>query len=167
MLPFIRTALCPAGAGHGQGPEPGPYLPRRPDSGLALSLTVPCVPRSAAIVRGAMASALRAHGLDRFGLPALLVATEFVAAATKSAHGEDLYLSLRHRNDALRVVVWDQHPRHVDPDAVILCEDRRRRSLWLLAAVVDDWGGDWGVGEAAVRPESRHHGTKSWAFLPR
>ncbi|MGW1427258.1 hypothetical protein ACWD6K_01345 [Streptomyces sp. NPDC002431] len=44
-----------------------------------------------------------------------------------------------------------------------LCEARRRRALWLLAAVVDDWGGEWGSGEA-VPP---HHGTKSWVTLPR
>ncbi|MBT2506110.1 ATP-binding protein [Streptomyces sp. ISL-98] len=159
MPPYIRTALCPVSA----EPRPGPYLRRRrPGDGLALSLTVPCVPRSAAIVRNAMTSALHAHSLDRYGLPATVVATELVSTATKLTPEEDLYLSLRHRDNALRLVVWDQHPHHASPVAVSLCEERRRRSLWLLAAVVEDWGGDWGVGDA--RPP--HSGTKSWVLLP-
>ena len=39
----------------------------------------------------------------------------------------------------------------------------RRRALWLLTAVVDVWGGNWGVREARL-PRG---GTKSWVFPPR
>ncbi|MBT2489183.1 ATP-binding protein [Streptomyces sp. ISL-96] len=160
MPPYLRTALCPVASA---APRPGgPYLRPRADDGLALSLTVPCEPRSAAIARNAMTSALHAHGLDRYGPLATLAATELISTAAKLTTGDDLYLSLRHRDNALRLVVWDQHPHHADPDAVTLCEQRRRRSLWLLAAVVDDWGGEWGIGDA--RPP--HYGTKSWVVLP-
>ncbi|MDJ0466544.1 ATP-binding protein [Streptomyces sp. H27-C3] len=144
MPPYLRTALCPVAAPSGTGAAPAPYLRPRPDKGPALSLTVPCVPRSAGIVRATISCALRAHGLDRFGPPATLAVTELTATATRLDAQDDLYLSLRHRDDVLRLVVWDQHPRHSDPDAVAVCEERRRRSLWLLAAVVDDWGGEWG-----------------------
>ncbi|WP_434595724.1 ATP-binding protein [Streptomyces sp. A5-4] len=163
MSPSIRSALCPVAASSGTGGQSGPYLRPRPDEGLALSLTVPCAPRSAGIVRTAFRCALHAHGLDRYALPATVAVTELIATATRLEGEEDLYLSLRHREDVLRLVVWDQHPRHSDPDAVAVCEQRRRRSLWLLAAVVGDWGGDWGVGDA--RPP--HRGTKSWVVLPR
>lgn len=163
MSPFIRTALCPVAANSGTGVPSDRDRRSRPDEDLALSLTVPCAPRSAGIVRTAFGCALRVHGLDRYAPPAALVVTELIATATRLDAEEDLYLSLRHRDDVLRLVVWDQHPRHADPDAVAVCEERRRRSLWLLAAVVEDWGGDWGVGDA--RPP--HRGTKSWVVLPR
>ncbi|MGR8008567.1 ATP-binding protein [Streptomyces hypolithicus] len=162
MPPYLCSPLCPV-ASAGPRPGGGPYLNRRPDDGLGLSLTVPGVPRSAAIVRNAINSALYAHALTRFGPPAALAVTELVATAAKLTPGEDVYLSLRHRDNALRLVVWDQHPRHADPDAVSLCDERRRRTLWLLAAVVDDWGGSWGVGDA--RPPQR--GVRSWVVLPR
>ncbi|MFD6275447.1 hypothetical protein ACFWFI_07720 [Streptomyces sp. NPDC060209] len=102
------------------------------------------------------------YGLRSHGWPATLAVTELIAVNAALTPGRELYLSLRHRDDALRLVVWDQHPRHADPDTLALCEVRRRRALWLLAAVVDDWGGDWGVGEA--RPP--HQGVKSWVLLP-
>ncbi|MFF3453340.1 ATP-binding protein [Streptomyces sp. NPDC002730] len=159
MPPFLRSALCPVAATD-RPTVPG-GLPPAP--GLALSLTVPGEPCSAAIVRTAMASALHVHGLDRYTPPATLAVTELMATATKLTPSRDLYLSLRHRDDVLRLVVWDQHPQHTDPDAVTLCDERRRRALWLLTAVVDDWGGEWGVCDA-LPP---HHGTKSWVVLPR
>ncbi|WP_267243164.1 hypothetical protein [Streptomyces sp. PR69] len=55
-----------------------------------------------------------------------------------------------------------RHPRHRDPDAVSVCEERRRRSLWLLDAMAEEHGGDWGMEEA----HPPHRGTKSWALLP-
>ncbi|MFF4095805.1 hypothetical protein ACFYYY_18565 [Streptomyces sp. NPDC001834] len=45
----------------------------------------------------------------------------------------------------------------------VLREARRRRELWLLEAVVDDWGGEWGVCDVPLP----HRGTKSWVALPR
>ncbi|MEU5218856.1 ATP-binding protein [Streptomyces sp. NPDC020807] len=156
MSPTLRTVLaptlCPAAA------------PPRPGAGsapsLAYSLTLPGDPRSAAVARAAVSAVLRAHGLDGHSLAALLVVTELVGTAARLAPGVDLHLFLRHRADALRILVWDQHPAHPDPDVEALCADRRRRSLWLLDAAVDDWGGEWG-GERGVR------GVKSWVTLPR
>lgn len=58
--------------------------------------------------------------------------------------GLDRYVSARHRDNALRVVVRDQHQRHADPDTVTLCGERRRSALWLLDSVADDRGGELG-----------------------
>jgi hypothetical protein len=158
-----RATLCPAIREVDTAPGPSPYPHRRSGAGLAVSLTLPGDPRSPAIARRVVTAALHAHGLATYLWPAVLLAAELTAVTATLTPGRDLYLSLRHRNDALRLVLWDQHPSHVDPDTLALCEGRRRRALWLLAAVVDDWGGEWGLGEA--RPP--HQGTKSWALLPR
>jgi len=162
MPSTLRPAsLCPAPL---RRPTRAAGLPdaHRPP-GSALSLTLPGAARSVAVARAAVASALHAHGLDAFAFPAVQASSELVAVATRLTPADDVYLSLRQRDDALRLVVWDQHPRHADPVARSVCEDRRLRALWLLAAVVDDWGGKWGV----CGTESPHRGTKSWALLPR
>ncbi|WP_405665206.1 ATP-binding protein [Streptomyces sp. NBC_01166] len=148
--PPQRAALCPARA-----PRPAP--------GLVLSLTLPGDPRSAAVGRHAVAASLPRYGLHSYAWPVTLAVTELIAVNAALTPGRELYLSLRHRDDVLRLVLWDQHPRHTDPDTLTLCEARRRRALWLLAAVVDDWGGEWGVTEGPPP----HRGTKSWALLPR
>ncbi|WP_411085237.1 hypothetical protein [Streptomyces sp. 061-3] len=77
--------------------------------------------------------------------------------------GLDLYVSARRRDSALRLVVWDQHPRHADPVTVTLCAERRRSALWLLDSAVDDWGGEWGVCDT-LPP---HAGIRSWVQRPR
>ncbi|WP_392751811.1 hypothetical protein [Streptomyces sp. LN590] len=77
--------------------------------------------------------------------------------------GLDRYVSARHRDNALRVVVRDQHQRHADPDTVTLCGERRRSALWLLDSVADDRGGEWGVCDAAPP----HAGIRTWAQLRR
>lgn len=173
------AALCPAVAearmpfpdayAHSTEPRPPqPYL--RPKGGsarsaprLALSFTLPGDIRSAGIARTATAAALEAHGLASYAWPVAYAVTELVSATARMSPGRELYVSLRQRADAVRLLVWDQHPQHAEPDLAGLCEARRRRALWLLAAVVDDWGGEWGVCEAAA-PQ---RGTKSWAALPR
>ncbi|MGP3984234.1 ATP-binding protein [Streptomyces sp. KR80] len=139
--------------------------PPRPPSpeDLACSLTLPGQSHCAAIARTAVRSTLHTHGLDAFAPAAVQAASELVSAACRLTPGEDLYLSVRYRAAALRLILWDQHPHHVDPTAVATCEGRRRRALWLLAAVTEACGGDWGTAEA--RPPQQ--GTKSWALLPR
>ncbi|WP_432104922.1 hypothetical protein [Streptomyces sp. bgisy091] len=109
-----------------------------------------------------MASALRVYGLPSQIWPATHVVTELIAHSAALTPGRELYLSLRHRDDALRLVLWDQHPSHPDPRTHALCEVRRRRTLWFLAVVVDDWGGEWGSREA----REPHQGVKSWVVLP-
>ncbi|MBT2492570.1 ATP-binding protein [Streptomyces sp. ISL-96] len=160
MSPTLRTALCPVAPSATAALHRAPRPPR--PSSLAYSLTIPGEPHCAAIARTAVRSALRAHHLAPYADIAVLAASELIATAAKLTPGEDLYLSLRYRNATLRLVLWDQHPRHKDPDAITLCAERRRRSLWLLAALVDDCGGDWGSAEA----HPPHRGTKSWAVLP-
>ncbi|MEV0787134.1 ATP-binding protein [Streptomyces sp. NPDC050423] len=164
------TALCPAAVAETwTPPRPHPYL--RPkgrtasgrERGLTLSFTLPGEIRSAYIGRTAIAAALEAHGLVRFAWPTTHAASELIAVTARMSPGRELYVSLRHRDDAVRLLVWDQHPHHVEPDLAALCEERRRRALWLLAAVVDDWGGEWGVCEASQSQQ----GTKSWVSLPR
>ncbi|MFF1464850.1 ATP-binding protein [Streptomyces sp. NPDC058330] len=143
---------------------PAPYplaLPLHPpgDEGAApprpaLSLTLPGDPRSASVARAAVTAALQVHGLTAYLWPAVAVAAEMVTVAARATPGRDLYLALRHRDDALRLLVWDQHSPNPP------CMARRRRALWLLAAVVDDWGGEWGVRDGLP-------GSKAWAVLPR
>ncbi|GAA2936449.1 hypothetical protein ACFPN0_21300 [Kitasatospora cinereorecta] len=103
MSSYPRTVLCPVA----ETAAPGSGLPR-----AAVSLTLPGARRSSAIARGAVTAALRAHGLTAYLWPAVLVAAELVAVTVSLTPGRDLYLSLRHRDDVLRLLVWDQHPHH-------------------------------------------------------
>ncbi|MEV8453944.1 ATP-binding protein [Streptomyces sp. NPDC052095] len=166
MLAASLAPICPVVAEAG---TPVPYLRAAPFRegvgrlGLGLSFTVPGDYRSPFIGRTVVAAALQAHGLGRYVWPATHVVHELVAVSARISPGREIYVSLRQREDAVRLLVWDQHVRHDRPHVASLCEARRRRVLWLLAAVVDDWGGEWGSGEA-VPP---HHGTKSWVTLPR
>jgi hypothetical protein len=128
-----------------------------------MSFTLPGDARSPLIGRTAIAAALEAHGLAPYIWPATLAVTELITVNARMSPGKELYVSLRHRDDVLRLLVWDQHPQHSEPDMATLCETRRRRALWLLAAVVDDWGGEWGACEASP-PQI---GIKSWVVLPR
>ncbi|MGW0935076.1 ATP-binding protein [Streptomyces sp. NPDC002666] len=176
------AALCPAvtetrmpfpeAYAHSTRPHPPqPYLrpkgdperARRSAPRLSLSFTLPGDIRSARIARTATAAALDAHGLAAYVWPVTYAVTELVAVTARMSPGRELYVSLRHRDDAVRLLVWDQHPHHTEPDLATLCEARRRRALWLLAAVVDDWGGEWGMCDA----DAPQRGTKSWAALPR
>ncbi|MFB6813537.1 ATP-binding protein [Streptomyces sp. NPDC056347] len=166
----MRTAspapLCPVAAEAG---TPVPYLRPVPvpeevsGRGFRLSFTLPGDFRSPFVGRTVVAAALEAHGLGRYVWPATHVVHEMVAVGARISPGRELYVSLRQREDGVRFLVWDQHARHDRPHVAALCEARRRRALWLLAAVVDDWGGEWGSGEA----ELPHCGTKSWVMLPR
>ncbi|MFG2596858.1 ATP-binding protein [Streptomyces sp. NPDC048462] len=161
------AALCPALAPAEQRPRPH-LRPRsragRDGAGITLSLTLPGSTRSAVIGRTAVGAALEAHGLARYVWPATHAVSELLAVGARMTPGKELYVSLRHRDDAVRLLVWDQHPHHAEPDTAALCEVRRRRALWMLAAVVDDWGGEWGTCEA---PQPERLGNKSWVVLPR
>ncbi|WP_385622325.1 ATP-binding protein [Streptomyces sp. P8-A8] len=173
MHSFSLAALCPAVAG---ARTPAPYshrtlrpapqpAPRSGGSGhgLVLSFTLPGDVRSAFVGRTAVSAALEANGLAPYVWPATHAVAELVAVTVRMSPGRELYVSVRHRDDAVRLLVWDQHPHHGDRDLATLCGTRRRRALWLLAAVVDDWGGEWGACEA----EPSQRGTKSWVVLPR
>ncbi|MEV7865674.1 ATP-binding protein [Streptomyces sp. NPDC088124] len=163
-MPLMRATHCPvvqpvlAGAGLGGRRR---NRPPRPE-GLAYSFTLPGEPHCAATARTTIRSALEVHGLAAYTDLAVLVATELVGTAVKLTPGRELYLSLRYRRGAVRLVLWDQHPHHIDPDDVSVCEERRRGALWLLAVMVGDCGGEWGTAEA----EPPQRGVKAWAFLP-
>ncbi|MFE4534179.1 ATP-binding protein [Streptomyces scopuliridis] len=163
-MPLMRATHCPVAqpvlAHAGLAGRRRNRLPRL--ESLAYSFTLPGEPHCAAAARAAIRSALEVHGLAPYADLAVLVATELIATAVRLTPDRELYLSLRHRTDALRLVLWDQHPRHADPDDVSLCAERRRGALWLLAASVDECGGEWGTAEA----EPPQRGVKSWAVLP-
>ncbi|MBO0518213.1 ATP-binding protein, partial [Streptomyces beijiangensis] len=98
---------------------------------------LPAAPRSAAIARIATASALRAHNLTPLTDSAVLAASELIACAAKfSPPDAEIYLSLRHRDDAVRLVVYDAHPRHANPRLAAACDARRRAALRVLACLV-------------------------------
>ncbi|MFD9629392.1 ATP-binding protein [Streptomyces violascens] len=155
MLTTCSAAACPAA-------RPAPIVCPPPPEGLSLSLTLPGEPHCAGIARSAVRSALHAHALDPFVPEAVLAASELVAVAAYLNPSQDLYLSLRHRDSALRLIVYDAHARHAHPRLATACDARRRSGLRLLAAVVRDCGGDWGFGES----REPGGGTRSWAVLP-
>ncbi|WP_367136894.1 MULTISPECIES: ATP-binding protein [Streptomyces] len=139
------------------------YKPRSCDpSALSYSFTVPGDPLSATVVRTTTRSVLRAHGLTTIEEPALSAAGELVACATKFAPGQDLYHSLRWCDGALRIVNWDAHHAHSDPRDAARCTTYRKRTLLLLAAVIHECGGDWGISKSGPATE----GTLVWARLP-
>lgn len=135
--------------------------PPSPD-GLSCSLTVPGEPYSAQIARSTVRSVLHAHRLDRVVPAAVQVVGELMAAAWYLDPGRSLYLALRHREDALRLTVYDGHTPHTHPRLAAHCEARRRTALRVMAAVVRDCGGAWGFGES----REPGGGTRTWASLP-
>ncbi|MFJ5832583.1 ATP-binding protein [Streptomyces sp. NPDC093089] len=108
-------------------------------------------------------SLLNRHGLSDLGETAALAASELVAGAYRFTPDREMVLRVRWQYEALRIVVYDQHPAHAAPAAAEECRDRRSRSMWLLAAAVDSHGGDWGLAPV-LTPGG---GTKSWALLHR
>ncbi|WP_328501773.1 ATP-binding protein [Streptomyces sp. NBC_00457] len=146
-------------------PTPGTDLhpiPPTPES-LAYSLTLPAAPQSPSIARAATRTILRAHGLEDVAEAAVQAVSELAACACRFTTAAEVYVSLRYREDALRVILYDAHPRHINPRLSAACDARRRASLRLLACVVRTCDGDWGFGEAR-EPTG---GTRMWAVLPR
>lgn len=153
--PGCFTACPPAPDSPDAGEAPSP-------DGLACSLTVPGEPYSAQIARGTVRSALHAHRLDRVVPAAVQVVGELFAASWYLGPGRSLYLSLRHREGALRLTVYDGHTPHSHPRLAAHCEARRRAALRVMSAVVRDCGGSWGFGES----REPGGGTRTWASLP-
>ncbi|MGW6535331.1 ATP-binding protein [Streptomyces sp. NPDC055011] len=130
---------------------------------LSHSMLLPGDASCAGLAREAVRGLLARHGLAELRGTAALAASELAAAAHRFTPDREMVLRLRWRYDALRIVVYDQHPAHRAPDAAEACRDRRSRGMWLLAAAVEEHGGDWGL-TPALTPEG---GTKSWALLLR
>lgn len=136
-------------------------VPPSPDS-LTFSLTLPAGPASSRVARVAARAALQSHGLDDMADATLQVVGELAACASRFTPGEEVYLSLRYRESALRVVLYDGHRRHEHPRLVEACDARRRAALRLLGCVVRACDGEWGFGEA----REPGGGTRMWTVLP-
>jgi hypothetical protein len=139
-----------------------PSAPPAPEA-LTYSLTLPAAPQSPAIARTATRTILRAHGLEDVTDAALQVVSELAACACRFTPAADVYVSLRYRDDTLRVILYDAHPRHTNPRLASACDARRRATLRVLACVVRACAGDWGFGDA----REPGGGTRMWAVLPR
>ncbi|AZM60286.1 MULTISPECIES: sensor histidine kinase [unclassified Streptomyces] len=151
------AGLCPIAA-----PADLPPAGPEPDT-LSYSFTLPAGAQSPGIARAAARTILRVHGLEDMTDPAVQVLGELAATAYRLAPATELYVSLRYRDDALRVTLYDAHPRHTHPRLATACDTRRRAALRLLACVVKACSGDWGVGDA----REPGGGTRMWAVLPR
>lgn len=138
-----------------------PHDPPSPHT-LRYSFTFPGEPYSAAVARGTVAAVLRTHRLDGLVPAATQTTGELIAAAWHSSPGDGLYLSVSYRDDALRLIAYDAHGPHPHPRLAALCDSRRRSHLRVLAALIQDCGGDWGLGPA----REPNGGTRTWATLP-
>lgn len=162
-MPMVVATTCPDsrtlddvhahGAGHPRTPTP---------DDLTYSLTLPASATSPAVARRAVAAILWAHGLGYVTEAALQVTAELTTCACRFTPAEEVYLRLRHRDGALRVIAYDGHPRHTNPRLAAICDERRRASLNLMACVVRACAGDWGFGDA----REPGGGTRMWAVLP-
>lgn len=159
-MPLAVPTTCPDGTLDGVHPHPAERPPTADD--LTYSLTLPSAPTSPAVARRAVAAILQAHGLRDLADAAVQVTAELAACACRFTPSDDVYLRLRHRDGALRVIAYDAHPRHTNPRLAAICDERRRASLNLMACVVRACVGDWGFGDA----REPGGGTRMWAVLP-
>lgn len=136
-------------------------VPPSPDS-LTFSLTLPAGPTSSHVARVATRAVLHSHGLDDMTDAVTQVVGELAACASRFTPGQEVYMSLRYREAALRAVLYDGHRRHEHPRLVEACDARRRAALRLLGCVVRACDGEWGFGEA----REPGGGTRMWAVLP-
>ncbi|MFE9613680.1 ATP-binding protein [Streptomyces sp. NPDC006012] len=145
-------------------PQPTPDRPPAhptPET-LAYSFTLPAASYSPAIIRAATRTILRAHGLEDVTDAAVQVVSELASCACRFTTTE-VYVSLRYRDRALRVTLYDGHPDHSGRHATSVCEARRRAALRVLSAVVKACSGAWGFGGASEPA----WGTRMWVVLPR
>ncbi|PJM92080.1 ATP-binding protein [Streptomyces sp. CB01373] len=156
-MPVATTSACLP-----YTPTDLPPVPPALES-LTYSLTLPAAPQSPAIVRATIRTVLDAHGLADMADAVVQVASELVACACRFTTSPEVYVCLRYGEDALRVVLYDAHPRHQHPRLAAACDARRRSALRLPACVVRACGGDWGFGDA----REPGGGTRMWAVLPR
>ncbi|MFJ7069236.1 hypothetical protein [Streptomyces sp. NPDC101115] len=99
----------------------------------------------AGLARENVRTLLTRHGLTELVDTAVLAASELVSAACRFPPNHEMILRVRRQCEALRIVLYDQHPAHDTPAGAEECRDRRSRSMWLPAAAVDAHGGDWGL----------------------
>ncbi|MFI2434374.1 ATP-binding protein [Streptomyces sp. NPDC018693] len=143
-------------------PTDAPFTPADPEA-LAYSFTLPAAPRSPGIARAATRTILAAHGLPETTDAVVQVVSELTACACRFSSTPEVYVSLRYRDAALRVTLYDGHPRHTHPRLGAACQTHRRLTLRLLDRVVHACRGDWGIGGPRAHPTG---GTRMWAVLP-
>ncbi|WP_330459879.1 ATP-binding protein [Streptomyces sp. NBC_00820] len=157
MSPAVTVSACPV----------ADDLPREPadpsPDTLTYSLTLPSDFTSPGVARAVTRSVLYRHGLAELTDAAVQTVAELVGCACRFSGSADVYVSLRHREGALRIVSYDGHPRHSHPRLAEHCEARRRAELRVLACVVRVCEGEWGFGDA----REPGGGTRMWAVLPR
>ncbi|MFI6939619.1 ATP-binding protein [Streptomyces sp. NPDC050418] len=154
MLLVTHTPADPASR---TAAAPSPPLPA-----LSYSLTLPAALSTPSIARHATARILRTHHLPELADAAVQTVSELASTACQLTSAPQIYLSLRYRSAALRVVVYDSEPRPAHARLVAALDTRRRMSLRLLARVVKSCAGTWGCDES---PEPGG-GTRMWAVLP-
>ncbi len=141
-----------------------PADPTPPTPGtLAYSLTLPAALASPALARVSARAMLEAHGLSDVLEAAMMAVGELAAVAAQFTDSADFYLSLRYRWDTLRVIVYDSHPPHAQPNLAAACDTRRRAALRFLSCLCRACDGDWGFGPT----REPGGGTRMWATLPR
>ncbi|WP_330307386.1 MULTISPECIES: ATP-binding protein [unclassified Streptomyces] len=155
MSTTVAVSACPLSTDLEKTPPPSPDT-------LAYSFTLPAGPASSRVARAATRVVLQTHGLDDMTDAAVQVVAELAACACRFTPDVEVYMSLRYREGALRVILYDGHPRHVHPRLVAACDARRRAALRVLGCVVRACEGEWGFGEA----REPGGGTRMWAVLP-
>lgn len=144
------ASACPVFAGETDFAQP-------PPDALTYSFTLAAGPAGPRIARVAARAVLRGHGLEDMADAVVQVVGELTACACRFTPGDEVYVSLRYREGALRVVLYDGHRRHEHPRLAAACDARRRAALRVLGCVVRECGGEWGFGG----------GTRMWAVVPR
>lgn len=155
-MPATAVSACPV-----IGDTPVASTSPSPDN-LSYSLTLPADLTSPRIARATTRAVLQMHGLKDVTDAAVQVVGELAACACRFTSGAEVYLSLRYREGALRVIFYDGHPRHTHPRLAAACDARRRAALRVLGCVVRACEGEWGFGEA----REPGGGTRMWAVLP-
>ncbi|WRZ19682.1 ATP-binding protein [Streptomyces sp. NBC_00243] len=155
MSASLAASACPVSADLRETAPPSPDT-------LAYSFTLPAGAASSRIARAATRVVLQSHGLEDMTEAAVQVVAELAACACRFTPDAEVYVSLRYREGALRVVLFDGHPRHSHPRLVAACDARRRAALRVLGCVVRACGGEWGFGEA----REPGGGTRMWAVVP-
>ncbi|MDQ0961617.1 hypothetical protein QFZ66_005495 [Streptomyces sp. B4I13] len=138
-----------------------PFSPPLPES-LSCSLTLPAASQSPGIARAATRTILCAHGLTELTDAAVQVVSELTACACRFSPSAQVYVSLRYRDGAMRVTLYDDHPRHANAHLEAACEMYRGVTLQVLDQVVRACDGEWGIG-GTCEPST---GTRMWAVLP-
>ncbi|MFF3171680.1 ATP-binding protein [Streptomyces sp. NPDC057900] len=137
----------------------GPHPPRADN--LSYSFALPGGAFCAGLARRVVSDLLTRHELAELRDTAVLATSELVAAAYRFTPDREMLLRIHWQFDALRIVLYDQHPCHGTPERAEECRERRSADMWLLAAAVEAHGGDWGLAPALTVTG----GSKTWALL--